>query len=188
MTGEAPLRSPLADRAADLASLEVSTSGAVAASEVRFASQIDVRTDASNAERIGLPTAPNTVVEADDRSSLWLGPDEWLVVAPPGAAAAVAEELAAALEGVHRAIVDVSANRAVIELGGSRVRDVLSKGCPLDLHPTAWRPGMCAQSLLGRAPALLHERRQATRLYVRPSYGDYVVDWLLDAAGEYAGD
>jgi sarcosine oxidase subunit gamma len=186
VTDEARARSPLAGRAADLAALDGTSRGGVVAAEVPFLSQIDVRTDTSNARRLALPTEPNTVVEAEDRSVLWLGPDEWLVVAAPGRAGPVAEEIAAALSGVHHSVVDVSANRAVIDVAGTRGRDVLSKGCPLDLHPRVWRPGMCAQSLLGRAQALLHERPLGTRLYVRPSFGDYVVDWLIDAAREYA--
>ena len=188
MTDDARARSPLAGRAADLAALERSSRGAVVAAEIPFLSQIDVRTDASNAHRLSLPTEPNTAVEADDRSILWLGPDEWLVVAAPGRAGAVSGDIAAALAGVHHSVVDVSANRAVIDVAGTRGRDVLSKGCPLDLHPSVWRPGMCSQSLLGRAQALLHERPIGTRLYVRPSFGDYVVDWLIDAAREYAAE
>jgi hypothetical protein len=28
---------------------------------------------------------------------------------------------------------------------------------------------------------ILEERPDATRVYVRPSFGDYLVDWILDA-------
>ena len=126
---------------------------------------------------------PNTAWEDGPRAALWLGPDEWLILAPLGAGPAVVGELGAALEGSHRSIVDVSANRVALELSGPRAREVLSKGCAIDLHPRAWRPGMCAQTMLARTQVILHERSDSTGILVRPSFADYLVDWLFDASG-----
>ena len=113
---------------------------------------------------------------------LWLGPDEWLVVAEPGGAAAIAEELERSLADLHRSVVDVSSNRVVLELSGSSRHDLLSSACPIDLHPRSWADGRCAQSVFGAAQVLLQERRGTTRLFVRPSFADYVVDLLLAVA------
>jgi sarcosine oxidase, subunit gamma len=143
--------------------------------------------DPSLASRLSfsVPGTFNTVAEDAERTTLWLGPDEWLVVAAPGAGDAIAGELEESLAGAHHSIVDVSANRAVLELSGGRSKDLLSKGCPIDLHPTRWRPGMCAQTVIAKAQVLLHEREASTRVFVRPSFGDYLVEWLIDAAQEY---
>jgi sarcosine oxidase gamma subunit len=40
--------------------------------------------------------------------------------------------------------------------------------------------GRCAQTLVGRAQVLLHERDDATRLFVRPSFAGYLTDLLLE--------
>ena len=61
------------------------------------------------------------------------------------------------------------------------MKELLAKGCPLDLDPPAWGVGSCAQTLLARAQVILHERRSTTGLLVRPSFADYLLDWLLDA-------
>jgi sarcosine oxidase subunit gamma len=177
-------RSPLAHRLDDLASVGARTGGAVLVEHVPFLAQVDVRLDAALAGRTPypLPTTPNTAWEDGPRAALWLGPDEWLVLGPPGAGPAVVTELNAALEGLHRSVVDVSANRAALELSGPRVQEVLSKGCALDLHPRSWRPGMCAQTMLARAQVILHERPETTGILVRPSFADYLVDWLIDAS------
>lgn len=179
------VRSPLADRTDDLAEVERRTGGGIAIAEVPFLAQVDVRVDPAHASRLPSPPPlePNTWSSAGDREALWLGPDEWLVVGPPGAAPAIVAELEAALDGAHRSVVDVSAGRAAVELRGEGSRDLLSKGCSLDLHPRSWKPGMCAQSLLARVPVILQERADATRVFVRPSFADYLVDWLVDAAG-----
>ena len=100
----------------------------------------------------------------------------------PGAAGAIADELARSLDGLHHSIVDVSANRVALELAGPSRHDLLASACPIDLHPRSWGDGRCAQSVFGAAQVLLHEREGVTRLFVRPSFADYVVDLLLAAA------
>jgi len=167
-------RSPLAERSSDLELVD--------ARELAFVSQLDVRIDPSTAATLGFPTAPNTVTTIGDRDVLWLGPDEWLVVGGAGAAEVIAPELALSLDGLHHSVVDVSANRAILELTGPSRHDLLASACPIDLHPRSWGDGRCAQSVFGAAQVLLHEREGATRLFVRPSFAIYVVDLLLAAS------
>jgi sarcosine oxidase, subunit gamma len=181
-------RTALAHRAGDLASLARLTDGAVEAAEVSFLAQVNLRAHPAEAATGGLPLPirPNTsrpwARESDPAMIMWLGPDEWLVTAA-GEGAALAREVERRLANVVHGVVDVSAARAVVDLRGPGRLDVLATGCPLDLHRTKWAPGRCAQTLLARAQVLLEERDDATRLFVRPSFGDYVVDWLVDAAG-----
>ena len=167
-------RSPLEHRAAELER--------VGSRELAFLAQVDVRVDPTTAGALGFPTEPNTWTPAGDRDVLWLGPDEWLVVAEPGGASAMAEELERSLADLHRSVVDVSGNRIVLELWGSSRHDRLSSACPIDLHPRSWGDGRCAQSVFGAAQVLLQERRGTTRLFVRPSFAGYVVDLLLAVA------
>ena len=153
--------------------------------EPQFPPQVALRLDPSLAGRppLGAPIRPNTWSASGDRDALWLGPDEWLVVGPPGGSAAgIVADLDRALDGVHRSVVDVSANRAAIDLSGRDRLEVLSKGCGLDLDRRAWREGMCAQTLLARVPVLLQERHPGTRVFVRPSYLAYLTAWLDDAS------
>ena len=167
-------RSPLGHRVADL--------DRVGSRELAFVAQVDVRVDPTAAGALGFPTEPNTWTPAGDRDVLWLGPDEWLVVAEPGGAGALADELERSLSDLHRSVVDVSANRVVLELEGSSRLELLSSACPIDLHPRSWSDGRCAQSVFGAAQVLLQERRGTTRLFVRPSFASYVVDLLLAVA------
>ena len=74
--------------------------------------------------------------------------------------------------GSHHALTDVSDGLVTFTLAGPSARDVLAKGCPLDLHPRAFTPGSCARSLLAKADVLLHlhadEARRAFDLHVAP--------------------
>ncbi len=164
--------------------------------ELPFTTQINLRGSAADAAFAaatqaalghGLPAAANTWAGAGERAALWLGPDEWLIVAPDGMNEAIAATLRNGLDGQHAAVTDVSANRTVIEIAGSHARAVLAKGCPLDLHARAFGPPQTAQTLLAKAQILLQcaDTRPAFRLYVRISFAPYVAEWLIDAAAEF---
>ena len=147
----------------------------------------EFRTAVEGVLGFGLPVEPNTVSAGGGLHLLWLGPDEWLLVAPPGEEAKLLQSLSAVIGEVHAAITDVTDSRAVIGLSGPNVRDVLAKGCSLDLHPRVFGPGRCAQSLLAKASILLHQTDEAPRfdIYVARSYADYLWRWLEDAGTEY---
>jgi sarcosine oxidase subunit gamma len=183
VTVETFAQDPLAARASDLAGVAERTGGRVVLEHVPFLAQVSLRIDPSLADRapFPLPLTPNTAWEEGPRAVLWLGPDEWLVLGPPHAGARIVAELEASLEGEHRSVVDVSANRVAIELGGPGRFELLASGCSLDLHPRAWRSGMCAQTLFAKAQVILHERAETTGVLVRPSFASYVIDRLLAA-------
>jgi sarcosine oxidase, subunit gamma len=176
-------RSPLAHRLDDLAGVEAVTGGDVVVEHVPFLAQVDLRLapELTGRAPYPLPLTPNTAWEDGPRAALWLGPDEWLILGPPGSQSTIAHELEAALDGSHRSIVDVSDNRVALELSGPGVQELLAKGCPLDLDRRVWGVGSCAQTLLARAQVILHERTSTTGLLVRPSFADYLLDWFLDA-------
>jgi sarcosine oxidase subunit gamma len=170
--------SPLEALAGALAGV---SSDAVALREVPFLAQVNVRADDAAARALGLPVEPNTTRASGERTTLWLGPDDWLVVGPDGDAAAVEAELLAVGAG-WVSTVDVSANRTAIELTGPRVRDLLAHGCSLDLHPRAFAPGRCAQTMLARAQVILEALDGgAFRVFVRGSFAAYLATWLIDA-------
>jgi sarcosine oxidase, subunit gamma len=86
------------------------------------------------------------------------------------------------------AAVDVSAQRTTIRLRGTHARDVLAKGCSIDLHPREFRPGEAVQTILGQAAVVLvalSEDATDYRILVRSSFAQYLAAWLLDAAGEF---
>ncbi|MFD2093804.1 sarcosine oxidase subunit gamma [Blastococcus deserti] len=155
-----------------------------------FVAMADVRVDPSSGARVrgaALPTTPNTWVPAGDGRLVWLGPDEWLLTSPGTAPEALEAELAEALRPAGGVAVDVSAQRTVLRLGGPRVREVLAKGCSLDLHPRVFVPGTSAQTALGQAGVvLLALGGDEFAILVRSSFAGYLATWLLDASLEYA--
>jgi sarcosine oxidase, subunit gamma len=132
---------------------------------------------------IPLPLAPNRVAAASGLRVLWLGPDEWLVVAE-GEAPDLLPRLEHALAGRRAALNDLSSSRAIIDIVGPAARDLIAAGCGLDLHPRAFGPGHCAQTLFVRVPVILDQLDGAPhyRLLVRRSYARWLAQWMIDAA------
>jgi sarcosine oxidase subunit gamma len=148
--------------------------------EIPFRAQVDLR-----AQLPGLPD-PGTSSSDGDRTTLWLGPDEWLVVGPDGTQGAIERELRAAI-GDWGAVTDVSGQRTTLELSAPRARDVLAKGCSLDLHPRVFGPGRCAQTDVARANVVLHQLDDGPtfHLLVAGSLAAYLAAWLADALEDY---
>ncbi|HXV25796.1 MAG TPA: sarcosine oxidase subunit gamma family protein [Alphaproteobacteria bacterium] len=165
-------------------------------SELPFRAMIGLRGDGEdatflsaikNAAKIDLPIEPNTTRRMGSVTALWLGPDEWLVTAPAGEEHLLVPVLRNSLGDRHAAVVDLTESRTVIALAGPKAREVLAKGCTLDLHPRAFTVGACAQTGLARAGVLLHlvDDTPTFEITILRSFADYLWTWLADAAREY---
>lgn len=130
------------------------------------------------------PAEANTVAAAKDVRILWTGPDEWMVY---GDDPALAGKLARALEGQHAAVTEVTEHHTMIRLSGRHARDVMAKGCAIDLHPREFGPGKCAQSHIGRITVLFDQLDEVPTydILVRASFAEYLWMYLEDAGLEF---
>jgi len=189
-------QSPLQDFASRFADLPDSTH----VSEEPFTAMVDLWADPSGTDGAAaagvlgiaaLPATPSTLIDGPDCTVLWMGPQEWLVTST----ALSGNELEARLResvGDHGgAAVDVSAQRTTVRLRGAHARDVLAKGCSLDLHPRVFGRSAAAQTMLGLAAVVLiplDHNGTDYRILVRSSFAGYLADWLIDAAEEFGVD
>lgn len=134
-----------------------------------------------------LPAEPNRYSGDGEHALLWLGPDEWQLLAPDSETPGVGSRLRAALgDDPWLAVVDLSHNYTGLTLSGPSARDVLAKGCPLDLHARTFGDGHCVQSILAGTRVLLRATASDTfELWVRNSFARYTALWLTDAMAEY---
>ena len=144
-----------------------------------------LRTSLLDAE---IPTTPNTWVANSVGRTIWLGPDEWLLTSTDDAPEELEQEVRGAVLQLGGAAIDVSAQRIGLRLSGSRAREVLAKGCSIDLHPRVFVSGSAVQTTVGLAGVILLALSDAGDdflLLVRSSFARYLADWLLDAAEEF---
>lgn len=170
--------------------------------ERRFLAKLNLRGDANDQGFMNAVASvldgfhprviPNTAVRIQRFDLLWLGPDEWLVVAADGAETALESWLANAVAPHGGTVTDVSESRTTVVVTGPNARDVLAKGCPLDLHPRAFAAGTCAQSIVAKVGAIIHRTDSGAageharfELHVLRSFADYLWRFLEDAGQEY---
>lgn len=139
---------------------------------------------------VALPQDPNTIAEGEDFTACWMGPDEWILILPPGAQTQCVTDLRDVLGEHHAAAVDTTGGYTLVNVAGDRRREFLAKGCTLDLHPRSFSPGQCAQTNLGKTGILLIPRgnpadAESFDVIVRRSFADYLGIWLQHSAHEY---
>lgn len=167
--------------------------GTVAITVEPYVAMTDVRTAAAGPQLtaalgVALPAAPNTWLPAGAGRAIWLGPDEWLLTSPAERPEQLVDRIRAGMLPFGGAVVDVSAQRITLRLRGARARDILTKGCSIDLHPRSFGRGSSAQTTLGQAGVLLlalSDRGDDYAVLVRSSFAGYLADWLEDAALEF---
>lgn len=140
---------------------------------------------ASSAFGVALPTTACRAATAGNRSALWLGPDEHLLIAPEAEHAAIAAALASGLATTPHSLVDVSHRQIAFTAQGPHAAWLLNSGCPLDLDLSAFPVGMCTRTLFTKAEVLLWRTgAESFRVEVWRSFADYVVGLLDEAARE----
>lgn len=142
-----------------------------------------VRATAESAFGVHIPAAACRAVSKDVRAALWLGPDEWLLLAPEAQADCVAVALESALRNLPHSLVDVSHRQVAFSISGQLAATLLNSGCPLDLDPRAFPVDMCTRTVLAKAEVVLWRMAVDTfRLEVWRSYAEYLALFLAEAA------
>jgi len=131
---------------------------------------------------IELPQQPCRAAEAGPHAALWLGPDEWLLIAPHSGRDAVWREIAKRLGSVPHSLVEVSDRQVAVLVSGADAELVLSAGCPLDLDITAFPVGACTRTVLGKTEIVLWRQTPGSfHLEVWRSFAAYLTAFLEEA-------
>ena len=78
-----------------------------------------------------LKNEPLSVVSNNDTRILWNGPKNWLLVSTKKD---LLKNISEVLKETDFAITDLSNSRAIIEIEGNDVKEVLKKGCPFNFN------------------------------------------------------
>ena len=118
---------------------------------------------------------------SEGRAALWLGPDEWLLIAD--GAPDIGGVLESVLDGTAHSLVDVSHRQIGLIAGGPAAARVLNAGCPLDLDPHAFPVGFATRTLFDKVEVVLWRRAETTfHVEVWRSFAPYLLGSLAEAA------
>lgn len=150
-----------------------------------FRGNATARAAASAAFGVELPTAACRAAAAGARAALWLGPDEWLLLAPDEERAATGAALQAALSAVPHSLVDVSHRQVGVAVLGARAEWLLESNCPLPLNLRDFPVGMCTRTVFAKTEIVLwREAPERFHVEVWRSFSQYLVGLLREVADE----
>jgi heterotetrameric sarcosine oxidase gamma subunit len=131
----------------------------------------------------GAITLPSTghAVAAADALVLCVRPERWLLItaaAPAGASAARWQQLFAGTA----AAIDQSSGLTALHIAGPSAREVLARGCRLDLDPTVFPPGHAAATVMAQVATILAALPSGLLILTPASTARHFREWLAAAA------
>ena len=136
-----------------------------------------------------LPTEANTSSSSSKLTSIWLSPDEWMVIS---------NELIEKNTNKHEleenlynsisktnlgAVVDVTDQFTMLELEGSKIYELFSSGSPFNFNEFKEKKGSTTQTLLSNIDVIIHNKGEnLVNLFVRRSFSEHLFSWINDSA------
>jgi sarcosine oxidase subunit gamma len=128
---------------------------------------------------MALPTVPCRSAVSGARAALWLGPDEWLLIASEAETVTLETQLSTALAGVPHALVDISHRQTAVLIDGAAAATILNAGVPLDLALSAFPVGMVTRTIFEKTEIVLwRTAAESFRVEVWRSFAPYLVELL----------
>ena len=141
---------------------------------------------------VGLMIPAKRRFEMDgERGVFWMSPDELMLQtsykAADATAAAISEALAdtATHAETPHLVANVSDARQIFTLKGAAAREILAKGAPIDLHPSAFGVGDIRRTRISAVAAAIYQTRSdpdVFEVFCFRSYADYLWAWLCASA------
>lgn len=134
--------------------------------------------------RLGIAGTPKPRLGLAGESGdlLWTGADQWWAVGREREMSAA--DALGLCEAEDATALDLGHSRTAVRVSGPMARDLLAKGCPLDVD--GLEAGYCAPTRLGPFSVVLHCRAESFfDLYVFRSFGLAMWEWLADEAAEF---
>ena len=124
-----------------------------------------------------------SVVSNDNTRILWNGPKNWLLVSTKKN---IFQDIYEAFKETDFAVTDLSHARAIIELEGQDVKEVLKKGCPFNFN-TLEKNNSINSTFNGITFTLdmLDNKPDKVRLFVLRSFGESFYHSITDASLEF---
>ena len=126
--------------------------------------------------------APPLRAAGSELTSLWLGPDRWLLVSESKTADEMIRHCNESLGDVLHNAVDYSAGLALFRIFGPYSGKILASGSGVDFRPAEFPMGSCCRTRFAQVAAVVVAKgNEEFDVYVDRSYGTYMNDWLGDS-------
>jgi len=130
-----------------------------------------------------LKNEPLSVVSNNDTRFLWNGPKNWLLVSNKKE---LIKNILDKFKDTDFAVTDLSHSRAIIEIEGQDVKEVLKKGCPFNFDTLEKNKSInSTYNGIALTIDMLDDNPNKVRLFALRSFGESLYHSITDASLEY---
>jgi sarcosine oxidase subunit gamma len=136
-----------------------------------------------------LPTEANTASSSDKLTSIWLSPDEWMIVSNEKVQKdsnmyELEEILYNSISKTNLgAVTDVTDQFVLLELKGESIFELFASGSPFNFEEFKEKKGSTTQTLLNNIDVIIHHKDDnLVNLFVRRSFSEHLCSWINDSA------
>ena len=142
-----------------------------------------VSIESINIDNLKLKDEPLSVVSNNDTRILWNGPKNWLLVSTKKD---LLKSILQNLKEMDFAVTDLSHSKAIIEIEGKDVKEVLKKGCPFNFN-TLEKNNSINSTYNGIAFTvdMIENNPYRARLFALRSFGESLYHSITDASLEF---
>ena len=134
-------------------------------------------------DSLKLKNEPQSVVSNNDTRILWNGPKNWLLVSTKKD---LLKNISEAFRETDFAVTDLSHSRAIIELEGQNVKEVLKKGCPFNFNILEKNNSVnSTYNGIAFTVDMLNDNPNKIRLFTLRSFGESLYHSITDASLEF---
>ena len=134
-------------------------------------------------DNLKLKNTPMSVVSNNDTRILWNGPKNWVLVSTKKN---LLKDIAEAFEETDFAVTDLSHSRAIIEIEGENVKEVLKKGCPFNFNILEKNNSINSiYNGITLTVDMLDNSPDKVRLFTLRSFGESLYHSITDASLEF---
>jgi sarcosine oxidase subunit gamma len=130
-----------------------------------------------------LKNEPLTIINNNDTRILWNGPKNWLLVSTKKD---LLKDISKNFKETDFAVTNLSHSKAIIEIEGQNVKEVLKKGCPFNFN-TLEKNNSINSTYNGIAFTvdMLDDKPDKVRLFALRSFGESFYHSITDASLEF---
>ena len=130
-----------------------------------------------------LKDKPLGVINNNDTRILWNGPQNWLLVSTKKD---LLKNISQDLNEADFAVTDLSHSKAIIEIEGQEVKEVLKKGCPFNFSSLEKNNSInSTYNGIAFTVDLLNDNPDKVRLFALRSFGESLYHSITDASLEF---
>ena len=142
-----------------------------------------VLTESIDIDGLRLKDEPLNVISNNDTRVLWNGPKNWLLVS-------IKKDLLANIlqnfKETDFAITDLSHSKAIVEIEGKNVKEVLKKGCPFNFNILEKNNSINSiYNGIAFTVDMLNDEPDKVRLFALRSFGESLYHSITDASLEF---